>query len=216
VLVVDDESLVRSGFRMILDSEADLKVVGEAADGLDGIAEAGRVRPDVVLMDIRMPRLDGVAATQRLTDAGFKVLILTTFDLDEYLFAALKAGASGFLLKAVPPDDLIAAVRAVARGDALVEPRMTRRLIDEFARAPGAGGTRSTPPGWEQLTDREVEVFQTMARGLSNAEIAGELYISETTVKSHVAHVLMKLGLRDRVQAVVVAYESGVIAPGTT
>jgi DNA-binding NarL/FixJ family response regulator len=216
VLVVDDESLVRSGFRMILDSEPDLQVVGEAADGFDGIAEAQRLRPDVVLMDIRMPRLDGVAATQRLTEAGFKVLILTTFDLDEYLFTALKAGASGFLLKAVPPDDLIAAVRAVARGDALVEPRMTRRLIDEFARAPGAGGSRSTPDGWEQLTEREVEVFQAMARGLSNAEIASELYISETTVKSHVAHVLMKLALRDRVQAVVLAYESGVIAPGTT
>jgi DNA-binding NarL/FixJ family response regulator len=216
LLVVDDESLVRSGFRLILDSEPDLEVVGEASDGAEAIDLAPRLRPDVVLMDIRMPRLDGVEATARLTADGFKVLILTTFDLDEYLFSAVKAGASGFLLKAVPPDDLIAAVRAVARGDALVEPRMTRRLLDEFARSPAgnlAGGP-AQPPGWDQLTEREIEVFHTMARGLSNAEIGAQLYISETTVKSHVAHVLMKLALRDRVQAVVLAYESGLISPG--
>jgi len=218
LLVVDDESLVRSGFRLILDSEPDLEVVGEAGDGYEAIEMASRLRPDVVLMDIRMPRLDGVEATARLTEDGFKVLILTTFDLDEYLFSAVKAGASGFLLKAVPPDDLIAAVKAVARGDALVEPRMTRRLLDEFARSPAgrsAGGGPPLPPGWDQLTEREIEVFNAMARGLSNAEIGAQLYISETTVKSHVAHVLMKLALRDRVQVVVLAYESGLISPGT-
>ena len=219
VLVVDDEALVRSGFRLILSTEDDLDVVGEAADGAEAIELARRLRPDVVLMDIRMPRLDGVEATRTLAEIGQKVLILTTFDLDEYLFAAVKAGASGFLLKDVPADDLIAAVRAVARGDALVEPRMTRRLLTEFARS-GAGTLAAkgdaTPRGWSDLTDREVEVFQAMARGMSNAEIGEELYISETTVKSHVAHVLMKLGLRDRVQAVVLAYESGLVAPGSS
>jgi len=240
ILLVDDEALVRSGFRLILESEPDLVVVGEAADGADALTAAAVHRPDVVLMDIRMPRLDGVAATRQLTADGYKVLILTTFDLDEYLFSAVKAGASGFLLKAVPPDDLVAAIRAVARGDALVEPRMTRRLLEEFARGPAVGGGQrpgstststspalgaqasgpgpaappSPPMGWDQLTDREIEVFHSMAKGMSNAEIARDLYISETTVKSHVAHVLMKLALRDRVQVVVLAYESGLIAPG--
>ena len=217
ILLVDDEALVRSGFRLILEAEADLVVVAEAADGADALVAAANHRPDVVLMDIRMPRLDGVEATRELTADGFKVLILTTFDLDEYLFSAVKAGASGFLLKAVPPDDLVAAIRAVARGDALVEPRMTRRLLEEFARAPGAGATSSGPPvphGWEHLTDREIEVFHAIARGLNNAEIARDLYISETTVKSHVAHVLMKLAVRDRIQAIVLAYESGLISPG--
>ena len=217
VLVVDDEALVRSGFRLILSTEDDIEVVGEATDGAHAIELAHQLRPDVVLMDIRMPRLDGVEATRRLAETGQRVLILTTFDLDEYLFAAVKAGASGFLLKDVPPDDLIDAVRAVARGDALVEPRMTRRLLAEFARSgAGAAGGGGSPRGWDELTDREVEVFQAMARGLSNAEIAADLFISETTVKSHVAHVLMKLGLRDRVQAVVLAYESGLVAPGSS
>ena len=219
VLVVDDEALVRSGFRLILSTEDDIDVVGEAANGVEAIELAARLRPDVVLMDIRMPQLDGVEATKRLAEEGQRVLILTTFDLDEYLFAAVKAGASGFLLKDVPPDDLIEAVRAVSRGDALVEPRMTRRLLTEFARS-GAGSMAGrggpVPTGWNDLTDREVEVFQAMARGLSNAEIAEELFISETTVKSHVAHVLMKLQLRDRVQAVVLAYESGLVAPGSS
>ncbi|HEX7166148.1 MAG TPA: response regulator transcription factor [Acidimicrobiales bacterium] len=216
VLVVDDEALVRSGFKLILGSEDDLDVVGEAANGAEAIEVAERARPDVILMDIRMPRLDGVEATARLVEKGHRVLILTTFDLDEYLFAAVKAGASGFLLKDVPPDDLIEAIRAVARGDALVEPRMTRRLLTEFARSGAGALAGGTPPGWTTLTDREVEVFQAMARGLSNAEIGEELFISETTVKSHVAHVLMKLGLRDRVQAVVLAYESGLVAPGSS
>ncbi len=214
LLVVDDEELVRFGFRLILDAEDDFEVVGEAADGNEAIAAAERLRPDVILIDIRMPRLDGVEATRRLVAAGHRVLILTTFDLDEYLFNGVKAGASGFLLKDVPPDDLAAAVRAVARGDALVEPRMTRRLLEEFARGPAQspGSAGAAPPGMDELTDREVEVFAEMARGLTNAEIAAALFISETTVKTHVAHVLTKLQLRDRVQAVVLAYESG-LAP---
>jgi len=216
LLVVDDEALVRFGFKLILDAEDDFEVVGEASDGHEAIEAARRLRPDVVLIDIRMPRLDGVEATRTLAAEGFKVLILTTFDLDEYLFNGVKAGASGFLLKDVPPDDLAAAVRAVARGDALVEPRMTRRLLQEFARVrghrPGAG---APPPGLGELTERELEVFGQMARGLTNAEIADALFISETTVKTHVAHVLMKLQLRDRVQAVVLAYESGLVPPTT-
>ena len=209
LLVVDDESLVRHGFRLILDSEDDFEVIGEAADGEEAIKEAGRLKPDVVLIDIRMPRLDGVEATRRLVGLGHKVLVLTTFDLDEYLFSAIKAGASGFLLKDVPPDDLAAAIRAVAGGNALVEPRMTRRLLDEFAKTGPSGARRND--GLDQLTDREVEVLQAMAKGLSNAEIGEQLFISETTVKSHVAHILTKLGLRDRVQAVVAAYESGIV-----
>lgn len=215
LLVVDDEALVRFGFTLILGAEDDFEVVGEAADGQEAIEQARLLRPDVVLIDIRMPRLDGVAATRTLVAEGFKVLILTTFDLDEYLFNGVKAGASGFLLKDVPPDDLAAAVRAVARGDALVEPRMTRRLLEEFAKAPSAeaAAEKASPPGLSELTEREVEVFAEMARGSTNAEIATALYISETTVKTHVAHVLMKLQLRDRVQAVVLAYESGLVPP---
>ena len=214
LLVVDDEALVRSGFRLILQSEPDFDVVGEAPDGLAAIAEVQRLRPDVVLMDVRMPRMDGVEATRRLTEVSdTKILILTTFDLDAYLFDAVRAGASGFLLKDVPPDDLIEAVRAVARGDALIEPRMTRRLLDEFARQPTPGSAaQSSEIG--TLTQRELEVLRAVARGLSNSEIAEELYISETTVKTHVAHILTKLGLRDRIQAVVLAYESGLVTAG--
>jgi DNA-binding NarL/FixJ family response regulator len=213
LLVVDDEALVRSGFRLILQSEPGFQVVGEAADGAAAIDEALRLRPDVVLMDVRMPRMDGVEATRRLTEAtDVKVLILTTFDLDAYLFDAVRAGASGFLLKDVPPDELANAIRAVARGDALIEPRMTRRLLDEFARQP-AGGARPVA-GLDTLTQRELEVLRAVARGLSNGEIAEELYISETTVKTHVAHILTKLALRDRIQAVVLAYESGLVAAG--
>jgi len=216
ILVVDDQALVRSGFHLILDSEPDFEVVGEAADGQEAIDLTRRLRPDVVLMDVRMPRMDGVEATRTLVaDGASRVLILTTFDLDEHLFAAVRAGASGFLLKDVPPDDLALAVRAVARGDALIEPRMTRRLLEEFARQPSADRAPRTPAGvGEQLTARELEVFQAVARGHSNAEIAEELYISETTVKTHVAHILTKLGLRDRIQAVVLAYESGLLPPG--
>jgi DNA-binding NarL/FixJ family response regulator len=216
ILVVDDQALVRSGFRLILDSEADFEVVGEAADGQEAIDLTRRLRPDVVLMDVRMPRMDGVEATRTLVaDGATRVLILTTFDLDEHLFAAVRAGASGFLLKDVPPDDLALAVRAVARGDALIEPRMTRRLLEEFARQPSTDRAPRTPAGvGEQLTARELEVFQAVARGHSNAEIAEELYISETTVKTHVAHILTKLDLRDRIQAVVLAYESGLLPPG--
>jgi DNA-binding NarL/FixJ family response regulator len=214
LLVVDDEALVRSGFRLILQSEPGFQVVGEAVDGAAAIEEALRLRPDVVLMDVRMPRMDGVEATRRLTEAtDVKVLILTTFDLDAYLFDAVRAGASGFLLKDVPPDDLADAIRAVARGDALIEPRMTRRLLDEFARQPAGAGPRGAA-GLDTLTQREMEVLRAVARGLSNAEIAEELYISETTVKTHVAHILTKLALRDRIQAVVLAYESGLVSAG--
>jgi DNA-binding NarL/FixJ family response regulator len=218
VLIADDQALVRAGFRMILDAEDDLEVVGEASDGLQAVEETRRLRPDVVLMDIRMPELDGIEATRRvLADNGgggnaIRVLMLTTFDLNEYVYDALRAGASGFLLKDVPPEQLADGIRVVAGGDALLAPSITRRLIQEFAQA----GPPSGPPpkGLDELTARELEVFKLVARGLSNAEIAGELIVSETTVKTHVARVLMKLGLRDRVQAVVLAYESGIAVPG--
>jgi DNA-binding NarL/FixJ family response regulator len=217
VLIVDDQALVRTGFRMILEAEPDLDVVGEAADGEEAVGEARRLRPDVVLMDIRMPRMDGVEATRRLagpaSSDGLRVLILTTFDLDEYVVEALRAGASGFLLKDVPPEDLVDAIQVVAAGDALLAPSVTRRLLDRFAgHLPAADP--SPPPELGQLTERELEVLRLLARGLSNAEIAAELYVGETTVKTHVGRVLMKLGLRDRVQAVVLAYESGLIHPG--
>ena len=216
LLVVDDQALVRSGFRLILETEDDMEVVAEAGDGDEAIRQARLVRPDVVLMDVRMPRMDGVEATRHVVDEGLgKVLILTTFDLDEYLFAAVRAGASGFLLKDVPPEDLVTGVRAVARGDALIEPRMTRHLLSEFARRPaGAGGSPPARAALEQLTSRELEVLEHIARGCSNAEIAERLYIGETTVKTHVGHILMKLGLRDRIHAVVFAYECGVLTPG--
>jgi DNA-binding NarL/FixJ family response regulator len=213
ILVADDQALVRSGFRLILETEPGFAVVGEAGDGRAAVAETRRLDPDVVLMDIRMPLMDGVEATRNVVaDSAARVLVLTTFDIDEYLFEAVRAGASGFLLKDVPPDDLIAAIRAVARGDALIEPRMTRRLLAEFARQPAPRATASaTPAVFQELTDRELDVLHEVARGLSNAEIAERLYIGETTVKTHVAHILTKLGLRDRIQAVVLAYESGLM-----
>jgi len=223
VLVVDDQTLVRTGFRMILDHEPDIEVVGEAADGLEALDAAARLEPDVILMDVRMPNMDGIEATRHLTDPTrnqpHKVIILTTFDLDEYVFNALGAGASGFLLKDAPTDDLVRAVRVVASGDALVDPAVTRRLIEAFVVATGNGGgapvaRRRDDAALAQLTEREVEVLQALARGLSNAEVAADLYVSETTVKTHVGHILTKLGLRDRVQAVVFAYEHGLVQPG--
>ena len=216
VLIVDDQALVRAGFRMILEAEEDIEVVGEAADGREAVTEARRLRPDVVLMDVRMPDVDGIEATRRLLaedGSAVKVVMLTTFDMDEYVYDALRAGASGFLLKDVPPEQLVDGIRAVAKGDALLAPSVTRRVIEEFVRRPPAS-VRNLPPKLEELTARELEVLKLIARGLSNAEIATELFVSETTVKTHVAHVLMKLGLRDRVQAVVAAYESGLVEPG--
>src|SRR5262249_7253811 len=216
VLIVDDQALVRTGFRMILEAEPDLEVVGEAADGLDALTQARSLTPDVVLMDVRMPEVDGIEATRRLLAADgatAKVVMLTTFDMDEYVYEALRAGASGFLLKDVPPEQLIAGIRAVATGDALLAPSVTRRVIEEFVRRP-PDSVRTPPERLSELTARELEVLQLIARGLSNAEIATELFVSETTVKTHVAHVLMKLELRDRVQAVVLAYESGLVQPG--
>jgi DNA-binding NarL/FixJ family response regulator len=216
VLIADDQALVRAGFRMILDAEDDLDVVGEASDGAEAVKLARQMKPDVVLMDIRMPELDGIEATRRIaelgTDPPTRVLMLTTFDLNEYVYEALRAGASGFLLKDVPPEQLAAGIRIVAQGEALLAPSITKRLIQEFARASPA--TPEPPKGLDELTARELEVFKLVARGLSNAEIAQELIVSETTVKTHVARVLMKLSLRDRVQAVVLAYESGIAVPG--
>jgi DNA-binding NarL/FixJ family response regulator/class 3 adenylate cyclase len=216
VLIVDDQALVRTGFRMILDAEDDMDVVGEAADGKEAIAAAGRLNPDVVLMDVRMPELDGIEATRRLlADGGVdsKVVMLTTFDMDEYVYEALRAGASGFLLKDAPPEQLVDGIRAVCSGDALLAPSVTRRVIEEFVRRPPEA-VRTAPPEIEELTPRECEVLTLIARGLSNAEIAQSLVVSETTVKTHVARVLMKMDLRDRVQAVVMAYESGLVQPG--
>jgi DNA-binding NarL/FixJ family response regulator len=216
VLIADDQALVRAGFKMILDAEDDLDVIGEAGDGLEAVELARRLKPDVVLMDIRMPQLDGIEATRQVvaldTTPPVRVLMLTTFDLNEYVYEALRAGASGFLLKDVPPEQLAAGIRVVAQGEALLAPSITKRLIQEFASAAPASTT--PPKGLDELTARELEVFKLVARGLSNAEIAAELIVSETTVKTHVARLLMKLGLRDRVQAVVLAYESGISVPG--
>ncbi|MFL5846812.1 MAG: response regulator [Solirubrobacteraceae bacterium] len=216
VLIADDQSLVRTGFRMILEAEEDFEVVGEAADGAQAVDSAARLSPDVILMDIRMPELDGIEATRRilsgLGEEGPKVVMLTTFDMNEYVYEALRAGASGFLLKDVPAEQLVAGVRVVAAGEALLAPSVTRRLLEEFAK--GAPVSSEPPPGLSELTPRELEVLTLMARGLSNAEIAAELVVGDTTVKTHVARVLMKLGLRDRIQAVVLAYETGLIQPG--
>jgi DNA-binding NarL/FixJ family response regulator len=215
VLIADDQALMRAGFRMILEAEADLKVLGEATNGREAVAEAGALRPDVVLMDVRMPEMDGIEATRRLLDANgdTKVVMLTTFDVDEYVYEALRAGASGFLVKDVPPEQLVAGIRSVAAGDSLLAPSVTRRLIEEFVRRP-PDAVRAPPRELERLTTREVEVLRMMARGLSNAEIAAEFFVSETTIKTHVGHVLAKIGVRDRVQAVVFDYESGVVEPG--
>jgi DNA-binding NarL/FixJ family response regulator len=207
VLVADDQSMVRAGFRMLLSGEEDIEVVAEASNGLEAVAKAARFQPTVILMDIRMPELDGLEATRRIlaADDAARILILTTFDLDEYIYEALSAGASGFVLKDDPPEQLIAAVRTVAAGDALLSPTVTKRVIEQFARSP-----RPAPPkGVDELTAREREILRLIAAGLSNAEIGKELYISDTTVKTHVTHILQKLDLRDRVQAVVLAYETG-------
>jgi DNA-binding NarL/FixJ family response regulator len=218
ILIADDQTLVRTGFRMILEAESGLRVVGEAKDGIDAVEAARRCRPDVVLMDIRMPRLDGLEATRRILAGAHspdrpRILMLTTFDLDEYVLDALRAGASGFLLKDVPPEQLVAGIRAVADGQALLAPTVTRRLIETFVDASARANT-PRPAALDELTDREHEVLRLIARGLSNAEIAETLVVSATTVKTHVARILNKLGLRDRVQAVVFAYEAGVVTPG--
>jgi DNA-binding NarL/FixJ family response regulator len=216
VLLADDQQLVRAGFRLILAAEPDIAVVAEASDGIEAVNAARRVRPDVILMDIRMPRLDGIAATSELTadkTLTTRVVVLTTFDVDSYVYDALRAGASGFLLKSAAPEELVRAIRVVASGEALLDPAVTRRVIEAFSR------TRAAPhpsPEFATLTDREREVFTLLARGLSNAELAAQLFVSEATVKTHVARLLTKLGLRDRVQAVVYAHERGIIASHET
>jgi len=215
VLLADDQALVRGAFRMMLESEPDIEVIGEASDGRDAIEQARLRKPDVVLMDVRMPGIDGIEATRTLLAPGEgpRVLMLTTFDLDEYVYNAMKAGASGFMLKNAPPDQLAAAVRTIAAGETLLAPTVTRRLIEEFVRRPL--GTTTKPEQLADLTERELDVLRLIARGLSNAEIADRLYLSPATIKTHVNRILNKLGLRDRTQAIVVAYESGLIRPGT-
>jgi DNA-binding NarL/FixJ family response regulator len=213
VLLADDQRLVRAGFRMILKAESDIEIVGEAEDGAAAVERARETNPDVVLMDVRMPGLDGIQATRRIVSGGEprpRVVVLTTFDLDEYVYEALRAGASGFLLKDVPEDQLVAAIRVAADGGAMFSPSATRRLIEELARR----SPHQPPPGLAELTPRELDVLRLVARGMSNAEIAARLVISEHTGKTHVAHILGKLDVRDRVQAVVVAYESGIVVPG--
>jgi DNA-binding NarL/FixJ family response regulator len=221
VLIADDQELVRAGFRMIVDARDDLEVVGEAANGEQAVSLAEALRPDVILMDVRMPVMDGLDATRRLLNRTSgeheewnpRVIILTTFDLDQYVYDGLRAGASGFLLKDTPPEDLAAAIRVVASGEAMLSPSVTRRLIERFTGLPGR--TAGDPTVLRELTPREAEVLRLLARGLSNAVIAATLHVSETTVKSHVARILMKLDLHDRVQAVVLAYETGFVAPGS-
>ena len=214
VLVVDDQELVRAGFVKLIESEPDVRVVGEAADGLEAVEAAARTRCDIVLMDIRMPNLDGLEATRRICARSDhpRVLVLTTYDLDEYVFEALKAGAGGFLLKDAPADQLLAGIRVVAAGEALLAPAVTRRLIEEFARRPAP--PPAGPPELAELTPREREILALIARGLSNTEIATDLVLAESTIKSHVGSIFMKLGLRDRAQAVVLAYETGLVRPG--
>jgi DNA-binding NarL/FixJ family response regulator len=209
VLVADDQSMVRAGFRMLLAGEPDIEVVAEASNGLEAVDKAARFRPTVVLMDIRMPELDGLEATRRIlaADDGARILILTTFDLDEYVYEALRAGASGFVLKDDPPEQLLTAIHTVAGGDALLSPAVTKRVIKQFTRIPHP----APPKEIDDLTERELDVLRLIARGMSNAEIGRELYISDTTVKTHITHILQKLNLRDRVQAVVLAYETGIL-----
>ena len=214
VLLVDDQELMRMGFRMVLNAQEDLEVIGEAADGVDAVKLADELLPDVVLMDVRMPRLDGVEATKQITEAGTaKVLVMTTFDMDEYALSALRNGASGFLLKDTPPADLVSALRAVASGDAVVSPSVTKRLLDRFL-GPAGGGELRDASVLDVLTEREREVLVLIAKGLSNTELAQKLFLSEATVKTHVGRILAKLELRDRVQAVVLAYETGLVRPG--
>jgi DNA-binding NarL/FixJ family response regulator len=217
VLIADDQALVRVGLRKILESEPETSVVGEAGDGEDAITEARRLRPDIVLMDIRMPVLDGIEATRRIVAAqpATRVLILTTFGLDTYVYDALRAGASGFMLKDAPPEEIAAAVRIVASGEALLAPAVTRAVVEEFARQPPPAPAPPPPRALEELTPREQEVLDLLARGLSNSEICQQLVISEATAKTHVARILQKLDLRDRVQAVIYAYETGLVAPGS-
>ena len=215
VLIADDQALVRDGFGMILDAQEDIEVVGGAADGGEAIEQARALRPDVILMDIRMPGVDGIEATRRLCAGGAdgpRVLMLTTFDQNEYVYEAMKAGASGFLLKDVRREELVGAVRTIAAGDAMLAPALTRRLIEDFVRRPLPGA--AAPGALGDLTERELEVVRLVARGRSNAEIAGDLVVSEATVKTHVARILSKLGLRDRIQVVVLAYETGFVQPG--
>ncbi|ALV37185.1 MULTISPECIES: response regulator transcription factor [Streptomyces] len=214
VLLVDDQPMIRTGFRLILEAEPDITVVGEAADGTEAVELTGTLCPDVVLMDIRMPRTDGVEATRRIVEAGSasRIVILTTFDLDAHVVDALRAGASGFLVKDGPADSLVGAIRTVAEGDAVLSPRVTHRLLDRFAHL-GAPAEAPVPARLDALTGRELDVLRALSRGLSNAEIALELGVGETTVKTHIAHILEKYGLRDRVQAVILAYDSGLVVP---
>jgi len=215
VMLVDDQGMVRAGFRMILDAEPGITVVGEAADGIEAVEMIDRARPDVVLMDVRMPRMDGIEACERICasdEVTARVMMLTTFDLDDYVHAALRAGASGFMLKDSPAEQLIEGIRVIANGDALLAPSVTQALIDEVTRRPVS--QPDAFPGIDELTERELDVVKLMTRGMSNSEIAAELYLGETTIKTHVGRILAKLGVRDRVQAVVAAYESGLVSPG--
>ncbi|MEE8867574.1 MAG: response regulator transcription factor [Acidipropionibacterium acidipropionici] len=216
LLLADDQEMVRVGFRMVLDAQSDMTVVGEAADGAEAVGLAGKLYPDVVLMDIRMPRMDGLAATRQIIDAdpATRVLVLTTFDLDEYVHAALRAGAAGFLLKDAGPAELLAGIRAVSSGDAVVAPSATRRLLERFLPKDSEAAAPTDPKLIETLSDREREVLTLVGQGLTNAEIAGTLFLAETTVKTHIGHILTKLGLRDRVQMVITAYDAGLVRPG--